>query len=385
MGRLRRGLVPGLIVAAAAGAVAVVAVVVPTRKRTQAPVAPPPVNVTVEVVRPVPEVRDSFTLPGVVQPRVTVDVAAEVPGRIQRIPISEGDRVRKGQRLVLLNTELLQAEYDRAKARAEYDQREYERIASLRSRGAATRTEEDQARTQAAASRAAFEVARAKLARTRIAAPMSGIADLLPRDVGEYVVPGDVVARIVDVETVKVVVDVPELDVVYLESGQAAEVFPAGLGGEAIGGRITFISESADEQTRTSRVEVTVDNRSGRLRSGQIVRVRLPRRVLRNVILIPLDAVIPLEDGKAVYVVDEQGRARRRRVEVDLGLIQDAKRVRVTGELKAGDRLIVSGHRFVSEGTAVRVQSTAGGEPTSAPADGAFPRGGAAGAGAGRG
>jgi membrane fusion protein (multidrug efflux system) len=95
------------------------------------------------------------------------------------------------------------------------------------------------------------------------------------------------------------------------------------------------------------------------LRSGRIVRVRLTRRVLTDVIMIPLQAVIPLDEEQAVYVV-ANGTAQRRVVE--LGFMKGWQ-VQVRRGLSAGDRLIVSGHRFVAPGQPVSEQP-----PTSQPA-----------------
>jgi multidrug efflux pump subunit AcrA (membrane-fusion protein) len=116
----------------------------------------------------------------------------------------------------------------------------------------------------------------------------------------------------------------------------------------------------ADEQTRATRVEVTVRNNPRLLRSGQIVRARLTRRVLRDVIMIPLAAVIPLESGNEVYV-EENGAAQRRSVR--LGLIQGLL-VQVEEGLSPGERLIVAGHRLVGPGQSVNVVAEGRGDTT---------------------
>ncbi|MBU0617299.1 MAG: hypothetical protein KKI02_06265, partial [Planctomycetes bacterium] len=116
-------------------------------------------------------------------------------------------------------------------------------------------------------------------------------------------------------------------------------------------GQVSYISELADELTRTTRVEITVGNPEHRLRSGQIIRARLTRRVLTDVIMIPLGSVIPLEQGRVVYVAND-GQAERR--EVELGLIK-GRSVRILSGLKAGDRVIVAGHRYVGPGQPVTV------------------------------
>src|SRR3990172_2696970 len=72
----------------------------PSRKREVPPSEPPPVNVTVMTVTAEPELPETFTLPGVIEPNRVVDVSAEVAGRIERIPLEEGRDVRAGDLLI---------------------------------------------------------------------------------------------------------------------------------------------------------------------------------------------------------------------------------------------------------------------------------------------
>ena len=321
------------------------------------PPGPPPseapsVDVEVHVVNPEAEMPDTFDLHGVVEANRVVRVSAEVAGRIERIEREEGTACQAGDVLVWLNTELLQAEYDRAATQAAYDAKEYERVLALHRDGSATERQKDDARARMSVSEAGLASDRARLDRARIAAPVAGVLNQLLVEKGEYVQPGTPVAEIVDTETVKAAVEVPELDVPFLETGSAVQVFTELKGEEKnLTGTLTYISELADQETHASRIEITLDNRARLLRSGQIVRVRLTRQVLEDVVMIPLSAVIPLEEGKTVYVV-EGDRARPRKVE--LGIIKGRK-VQVLEGLQAGDRLIVAGHRFVGPGQTVNV------------------------------
>jgi membrane fusion protein (multidrug efflux system) len=362
---LRRRLIPAGLILAAVGAVAIIATL-PKQAPAPAPTEVLPVNVGVLRIRPVPELADTLTLVATVEPECIVRVSAEVPGRIERLgqrlrdvqwrgrtfpagsTVAEGEPVSAGDPIVHLNAELLQARYDRALAQFEYEQREYRRLLDLFERGATSKTELDDAATRRDVSRATLEEIARELARTTIVAPTDGILNRLPMEIGEYAGTGDVVAEIVKVDRVKVVVDVPERDVSCFQVGAEATVLAPGA---EIPGQITYISELADAGTRTSRLEITVDNRDQLLRSGQILRARLTRRVLRDAIMIPLSAVIPLEEGRLVYVV-EDGVARPRQVE--LGLIQ-GRNVCILSGLRADDLLIVDGHRYVGPGQPVRI------------------------------
>jgi membrane fusion protein (multidrug efflux system) len=353
-GGLPRGAVKLLIVIAAIAALAIVGFGINKREQETAATEAPLVNVTVMTVTAEPNLPDAFDLPAVVEPNRIVTVSAEVAGRIEWIGPKEGMRVREGDRLVQLNTDLLQTELERTQAQAKYDQTEFERKKGLVEGGAAPSRDLDEAATKLAVSRAQLEEVRARLARTRIVAPITGVLDHLPVEIGEYVQAGTAVADIVDTATVKVVVEVPERDISFFSVGDKADVLAMVKGREvAVAGTITFISELADPQTRSTRMEIMLRNDDHRLRSGQIVQARLTRQVLQDVIMIPLLAVIPMEEGKSVYVV-ESSKAERR--EVKLGVIK-GDRIQIPSGLQPGDQLIVAGHRFVAPGQNVNVVS----------------------------
>ena len=344
-------LIPLLILSSAGAGVFWIWMLAP-REEAAKPVEAPKVNVTALTVQALPEVRDGLDLPAVVEANRVMHVAAEVDGRIERVACEEGSRIKAGEPIIFLNTDLLQAEFNRAKAKVEYDAKQHERIENLMKDGVATAKELDDVAVSLAVSKATLEAAQTRLERSKIAAPVGGIVNDVPVEKGEYVGPGVTVAEIVDIDTVKVVVQVPERDVQFFRTGTEAKLI-ADINGtqEPITGTITYISSLADEGSRSTRLEISVDNRQRRLRSGQIIRAQLTRRVLKNVIMVPLEAVIPLEVGKAVYVV-EDGKAARRKVE--LGAIK-GRDVQILSGLKPGDRLIVAGHRFVGPGQAVEV------------------------------
>ncbi|MBN2313036.1 MAG: efflux RND transporter periplasmic adaptor subunit [Sedimentisphaerales bacterium] len=354
-GWLRRNIIKAIIVLVVIGALVGVSKIPKTDRQVEATEAPP-VNVSVMTVAAEPELADTFTLPAVVEPNRVVTVSAEVSGRIERISPEKGDRVSAGDLLVELNSDLLRPQFEMAKAQVEFNQIEFERMENLVKDNATARRDLDNAKTQLDVSKAQLEEIEARLNRTRILAPMSGVMNNKLVEEGEYVDPGAPVAEIVETDTVKAVVEIPESDVGFFRVGDRAEVRADFKGEEedtVLVGKLTFISELADSQTRSTRVEITLKNDKRLLRSGQIVRAHLTRQILRDAILIPLLAVIPMEDGKAVYVVNS---TEAKRCDVKLGFIK-GDRVQVRSGLKPGDKLITSGHRFVAPGQTVNIVS----------------------------
>jgi RND family efflux transporter MFP subunit len=311
------------------------------------------VNVTVMTIDPEPRFHETFDLPAIIEPNRVVTVSAEVEGRIERIPSSEGSKVQAGDLLVQLNADIIRPQFEIAEAQLERDRIEFERMKELVDNDATPRSDLDNATTSFATSKAQLEQAKARLERTHILAPISGVLNDTLVEEGEYVQPGMSVAEIVETDTVKVVVEVPERDITFFEVGAEAEVFFSYRGDDkSMTGNITFIDELADQQTRSTGMEIVFQNEKGFLRSGQIVRVRLTRRILKDAVLIPLQAVISMETGYSVYVV---GSTEAQRREVVLGTTIKGDQIRVEHGLEAGEKLIISGHRFVVPGQKVNI------------------------------
>jgi membrane fusion protein (multidrug efflux system) len=350
---LRRNAVKAIIIFAAIVVLTIISKL-PNRKQDTTPPAETPVNVTVINVITEAQLADAFDLPAVVEPNRIITVSAEIAGQIEQIPLEEGCTVSPGDLLIKLNSDLVRPEFDMAEAQAERDQLEYERIANLVKENATPQRDLDDAATRLTISKATLEEVRARLNRTRIIAPTKGILNELFVEEGEYVQAGTAVAELVDTDTVKVVVEVPERDIAFFTIGREAKIFVDVKGKtNSLMGTITFISELADPRTRSTRAEISLINKDQLLRSGQIVRARLTRRILKDAIIIPLLAVIPMENSKAVYVVNSD-KAKRR--EVELGIIK-GDRVQITHGLEPGDRLIIDGNRFVAPGQKVNIIS----------------------------
>ncbi len=269
---------------------------------------PKPRNVAVQVIQPIPALADTFKVLSYTEPSRTVRVVAEVAGRIEKLAVTEGQTVigNGGEKslIVRLNTDLLQATLDLCLADTDFTKLEADQLKEMVDRGAASQQEWDRANAQYLMAKARMDSAQAQLDRTVIYAPISGVLNSLPVELGEYLQPGDLIAEIVDVDSVKVVVSVPELDVSYLSVGDEAHVTARVRGRqEKFQGEITYMSKLADPGTFTTRVEVTIDNADGRLLTGKMVDVVLTRQIINDAIMIPLDAVIRRQHDQVVYVV----------------------------------------------------------------------------------
>lgn len=406
----------GRILALAVVVLAVLAVVlvyqsVPNRDRSIAASQSAGIAVETALVRLRPSLEDRFELKGIVEPTRVVRLSPEVTGAVdfiaprdadklrrkalqntrqlaakvlspdrlegvdpevmeilaeyalckelattEAVAIDQGDHVSRNQPILYLNADLLLAAYNKARAQMEYDLRELNKYRELQAEGGASVKDVEDRRLTYETSRAGMESARTNLLRTVVRSPIAGTLNRLMVEKGELVGPGtasSVVAEIVDQSRLKVAVDVPEADIAYFQVGQKHRVIEVAGRDIDLAGTVTYISKTAEGAARKTRIELTLGPEALEvLRPGNIVTVRLVRREMKDVILAPLQAIIPGNDQKIAYVVS-QGRAQRRVLQIDLRTVRGTD-VLVRSGLTPGDRLIVKGQRQCADGQVIR-------------------------------
>ena len=193
--------------------------------------------------------------------------------------------------------------------------------------------------------------ARLALERTRIAAPINGRINSIAAKQGDLIQTGAEIAQILQVSDVKVKVGIPESDVASFFNLESSEVVIEALGKRRVKGKKIFLSQQPRNLARLFDLELVVPNPDGQILPGMFARVELVKAVYEDALVIPLYAVINQGDERYVYV-ENNGKAEKRQVEV--GMLVDWQ-VQVVSGLKAGDRLVIVGHRLLDEGQMIDV------------------------------
>jgi membrane fusion protein (multidrug efflux system) len=295
--------------------------------------------------------QDTLELVGKLEPFDEVKITAEVPGRIESVPFDDGQTVRKGQVVARIDAKMATAQVQQATAQHELATATLERTRKMAEKGLAPAAELEVVKAQASQAEAALELTKVSLDKAVINAPIRGVVTNVKAKKGEIAAPGVPLLEIVRVDKVKVVAEAPERDVALLEVGSEAQVIIPAFPGRVFMGTIEKVGVVATSKTRTFPVEIGLDNKDGTLRPGMLANIRLMRRVMREVVVVPRDAVIDDTEGKSVFVA-ANGVAQRRNVEV--GSVRGPFAVARSG-LRAGDRLIVLGHRQVVDGQKIDV------------------------------
>jgi membrane fusion protein (multidrug efflux system) len=319
-----------------------------------------PVNVV--IWEAVPEtVEETFTLPGTLEAWKNLTLSLEQSGPIKWVGPNEGDRVKTGQAILMIDTVLLENQHARNDLEYNLKIKQLDRVKKLYEKQLVSQREYDEAQNDFDNASANLEQSSIALEKSTLTSPIDGILEQLLVDRGEYGNAGMPAAVVVQVDRLKVLVDVPEKDVTALRVGQKVTVLPADLNGnDGVGrvGKVIQVSYLADELTHTYKTKIEIDNRGGFLRPGMIVRVKYVRRLLDDVFVVPLYAVLDRDGEKYVFVEEDSTAVLR---QVRLGPVINGKVV-LFGGLQDGEHLIVKGHQLVSDGGPVQVVQDQGKE-----------------------
>ncbi|GAB4495256.1 MAG: hypothetical protein OHK0019_23830 [Saprospiraceae bacterium] len=147
--------------------------------------------------------------------------------------------------------------------------------------------------------------------------------------------------------TLKIAVPLSEQDIIKIKNGQSVKVSFDALPSKTTSGRVSNIAVMADQAGRFD-VEVTVANASGQIRSGMSACVQFGGATRKNVVTIPKTALISLAATPSVFIINAEGKAELRAVEVGNSVGSDA--IEVRSGLQSGDRLVVKGQVNLEEG-----------------------------------
>jgi RND family efflux transporter MFP subunit len=321
------------------------------------------------VARPISSivVGESFagrlTFPGTSQAADRAELSFRVAGPLVEFPVSEGDRVRRGQLLARIDprdyqiaTTEAKASHDQAKADAQRYQRLYEReaipLADLEVR---------LARRDVAEAR--FEQAQADLRDTDLRAPFGGHIGRKYVENFEDVLAREPILSLHDIDQVEVVINVPESIMALVREGQNPSIMVAfdAAPDHLYQARVTEFAVNADPQTQTFAVTVTLPQpQEINVLPGMTATVAVSATISAEVdvsapVAIPAHAVFSDESGNPnVWVVDPEALIVHRRP-ISLGPVTGTEGVTVLDGLAPGERIAIAGVHFLREGQPVRI------------------------------
>jgi membrane fusion protein (multidrug efflux system) len=340
--------------------------------RNSAPVvaAPPVMVALVEAQSVVEHIEAAGQLVAVDE----ASVAAEVGGRVTQVRVEEGAAVAAGDIVLEIDRERRQLELATERAAAaeareaiSRAERDLGRIRSLKERSAASQARLDaaetdlrQARARLAAAEARQGLAERAVQDASVAAPFAGLLARRYVSAGDFVTAGKPLFDLVALDPIEVEFNLAERDSGRVSLGDKVEVRVAPFPDEVFQATVHVISPRIDPATRTLRVKARLENSAGRLRPGLFARADLGVAERPNVPMLPEEAVLQRSDGAVAFVVGDDGRVQRRRIQI--GSFQEGRVEAVEG-LRVGERVVVRGQAQLVDGVRVDVREEDGAKP----------------------
>lgn len=270
-------------------------------------------------------------------------------GRVNSIN-SVGTTVKAGQALCNIDGEKYEAALQAATAQVEVAKGDLERARINVEKGSLGKSAVDAANLVFQNARMNLATAQRAYEDSRCEAPFDGI--LVSRYIERYqtVTPGVPTLRVSRADRLEAVISIPETDAFSYTEGMKAEFRLLQNPDHFYAGRVTSLDRAVDPHSRTATARIEIINKDGALKPGMVGRARILRRSYAKGIVIPSSALVRLQDGISVMVV-ENGLARQRIVEVGAATADSSL---ISKGLKIGDQLIVTGAFQVSNGTKVR-------------------------------
>jgi RND family efflux transporter MFP subunit len=290
--------------------------------------------------------RDRIRATGTAAAISTTKVMPLVPGLIRRLPLKEGDIVKRGQVLAVLDQRQYKLTLRQAQAAMEAAQvglsattREKERFEKLLKEDATAKAQYDRvldkyrgAQAQMKQARVALDMAKKALGDTVLTAPYNGIVVKKVASLGDYAtsMPPTVILVLQQVSTLEVKISLPEPELQRVEEGAAADVRFPSLDDRKVEAKIARVIRTVNPMTRSFEAVVEIDNSDMSLRPGIYARVQIATAKPRRRLLVPDQAVVDEgSDVFAVFVLEGNTASRRE--------------VRVAAAPKEGQTEIVSG------------------------------------------
>lgn len=307
--------------------------------------------VNVEVRELQPQLFEHFIeVPGNVEADLDINVSPESIGVIERILVTEGQNVSKGQVLAVLNIETIQRSIEEMQVQFDLARTTYERQKNLWDQKIGSEMQLLQAKANMEALEKRVAAMKAQVEMAEIKSPVDGIVDIVYQKKGQIGSPQTPFARVLNISTVKVYGDVSESYLTKVNNGDRVVVsFPA-LSRE-VNANIYRIGNVVDPDNRTFRIRINMSNNDRFIKPNLICTIRIRDYSAEDAIVIP--SILIKEDfvGNYTYVAaSEDGKNVARKVYITPGTTNNNMTEVVDG-LAAGMKIISEGFTQIADGT----------------------------------
>jgi len=315
---------------------------------TKAEELPVPVEVATAELGSVSSFLESSTT---LEAEKSADVLAKTDGLLTSVRVAEGDTVREGQVLAVLDDTEKKLALEKAKLKLAKAEAEYQRAKLAFDQKLVSQHDYEKARFDRDLAASEVETSELELRYTEVRAPFSGRITERMVVQGKTLKKGDPLFTMADFSSITARLYLPERDVTSLRTGQPVEIVLQALATTSFKARIRDISPVVDPKTGTVKVTAEIGERSPAIRPGAFVQARIVTDTHAGAVLVPKVAVLREDRDDFVFVVDT-AKALKRKVTLGYGA---NGAVEVRDGVKAGDRVVVAGQSSLKDESRIEI------------------------------
>jgi membrane fusion protein (multidrug efflux system) len=310
-----------------------------------------PLAVDVFIVKPM-ALEQEIEVPGTLSPNEETAIHPEVTGRVVDIHFREGANVAKGALLVKLYDADLQAQLRKLQVQLAIAKKTEERQQQLLNINGVSQQDYDLSLLTMKNLEADIALLKINIEKTSIRAPYSGRMGLRQISPGALVNSSTLITTIRDMAQLKLEFSVPDKYTSAVVPGSLVR-FSTSESATLYGASVTATEQHVSADTRSMKVKALVNRNNNNLQSGSFARVLVSMGKNETALMVPTQAILPQARNKKVFFI------RNGIVEADLVTtgIRDTSKVEITGGVKNGDTILVSGLLSVKQGGKVKIKS----------------------------
>ena len=282
----------------------------------------------------------------------------ETAGVLKDVRVTEGQKVRKGQILAVIDDGGLSSELARLETQVALAKTTFERQARLWEQKIGSEIQYLQAKSNYEALQNSVQQMKSQIERSIVRAPFNGVIDETMAEQGQVVSPGQVqLFRIVNLNDMYVQADVPENYLSQISEGTDVRVQIPSIGKE-FEAEIGLVGNTINPSNRSFNIQVAIPNEEGRIKPNQIATLLLNDYTNEKAIIVPENAVQQNAEGEnIVFILQQEGENKiAKKVVVETGLVSNNK-IEIRSGLEPGQELIVQGSRGLRDGQEVKVRN----------------------------
>jgi len=302
------------------------------------------------------QISDRVEALGTARATESVNITAGITDKVTKIRFDDGQQVKAGDILVVLEQAEEQAQLVRAQAVRGERKLALERLRQLEDKQLTSPDEIDRTRLELEQAEASINVIKTRISDRVIRAPFDGILGLRNISLGALVETGDLITTLDDTHEIKLDFSVPSVFLEELRPGLKIKARAAALGNKEYLGEVKSIDSRIDSVTRSIQVRALLANPDGSIIPGILMQVDLLRNT-RQALLIPEAALLPLADRQYVMrriTKNSEDTVEKQQVKTGLRL---PGYVEILDGLSEGDEVVTHGNSKVKPGDALDIMA----------------------------